>query len=376
MSFPPHGHQRQRTHKGHHQSHESRPFDDTRALVMGLQERAEAVSAFYLSHGYREGQYWRCGDARNTPGQSLYLRIKGPAGKIGRWSDAATGEYGDLLDLIGAATGLTSFADIARQARAFLRMPGPLPKPRQTISPSGRKLAARSVKSAASAAARLFALSQPLEGTLVTSYLASRGIVLERHLPSLRFHPRCFYRDDPYEPPQMWPALIAAATDESGHIHGVHRTWLDPSGQGKAGVAAPRKHLGSIIGHAVRFGEAGSVMMAGEGIETVLSAHMAIPDMPMMAAGSAGHLGALLLPQALRRLYILRDHDAPGEAAVIRLQARAGAAGIEALELIPHLGDCNDDLRAWGVYPLRRHLREMLVDADRARFLDRPHAFV
>ena len=350
--------------------------NDTRELVMGLQERAEAVSAFYLSHGYREGQYWRCGDARNTPGQSLYLRIKGPAGKIGRWSDAATGEYGDLLDLIGASTGLTSFADIAAEARSFLKLPRlkSKVKPSDALKSHSRK--ARTPATAASAAARLFALSQPLEGTLVTSYLASRGILLERHLPSLRFHPRCFYRDDPYEPPQMWPALIAAATDDLGQIHGVHRTWLDPSGQGKAPVASPRKLLGPIIGHAVRFGKAGSVMMAGEGIETVLSAHVAIPDMPMMAAGSAGHLGALLFPQALRRLYILRDHDAPGEAAVIRLQARAGAAGIEALEVIPRLSDFNDDLRKWGVDPLRVHLRGMLVEPDRARFMDRPHAFV
>jgi hypothetical protein len=37
------------------------------------------------------------------------------------------------------------------------------------------------------------------------------------------------------------PALIAAVTSLSGAITGVHRTWLDPSGSGKAPVDTPRR---------------------------------------------------------------------------------------------------------------------------------------
>jgi len=56
-------------------------------------------------------------------------------------------------------------------------------------------------------------------------------------------------------------------------------------------------------------------MAAGEGIERVLSARQAIPHMAMAAALSAAHLAAILFPETLRRLYILRDNDPAGETA-------------------------------------------------------------
>jgi hypothetical protein len=56
-------------------------------------------------------------------------------------------------------------------------------------------------------------------------------------------------------------------------------------------------------------------MAAGEGIETMLSLRMALPDMPMAAALSAAHLAAILFPDTLRRLYIARDDDPAGDGA-------------------------------------------------------------
>ena len=61
--------------------------------------------------------------------------------------------------------------------------------------------------------------------------------------------------------------------------------------------------------------DAGEVMAAGEGIETILSARQAIPHMAMAAALSAAHLAAILFPDALRRLYIVRDNDPAGDGA-------------------------------------------------------------
>ncbi|OYV30446.1 MAG: DNA primase, partial [Acidocella sp. 20-61-6] len=101
--------------------------------------------------------------------------------------------------------------------------------------------------------------------------------------------------------PEPWPALIAAVTDLSGVITGVHRTWLDPGGfdpirLGKAPVETPRRALGHLLGHAVRFGLVNGldVLAAGEGIETMLSLRCVLPAMPMAASLSAGHLAALL----------------------------------------------------------------------------------
>ena len=139
-------------------------------------------------------------------------------------------------------------------------------------------------------------------------------------------------------PTETWPAMIAAVTDLYGAITGVQRTWLAPDGLGKAPIDTPRRAMGGLLGHAVRFGAAGDVLAAGEGIETMLSLRCALPAMPMAAALSASHLAALQFPPALRRLYIARDADAAGDMAVAALTERAEAAGVEALVLSPQTG--------------------------------------
>ena len=99
---------------------------DAADLSQRLGRCAEAVCRRYLAAGRRQGHYWLVGDVRNTPGRSLFVRLrdssKGPAG---RWRDAATGESGDLLDIIRLALGLKDFANVANEARAFLSLPHP-----------------------------------------------------------------------------------------------------------------------------------------------------------------------------------------------------------------------------------------------------------
>ena len=187
-------------------------------------------------------------------------------------------------------------------------------------------------------------------------------------MPALRFHPACFYRAHDGAPREAWPALIAAVTDTAGAITGVHRTWLDRDAAGKAPIATPRRALGHLLGNAVRFGMASDVMIAGEGIETMLSLRCVLPDMPMAAALSANHLTALILPPALRRLYIARDNDAAGRHAAMRLRDRARAAGIEARILWPVTNDFNADLRRCGADALLARLRGQLAPEDAEHF--------
>ena len=127
--------------------------------------------------------------------------------------------------------------------------------------------------------------------------------------------------------------------------------------------------MGDLLGHAVRFGVAGQVMAAGEGIETMLSLRCALPAMPMAAALSANHLAALLLPLTLRRLYIARDDDPAGDGAMATLTERAHAVGIEAIVLSPSLEDFNEDLRILGQDSLRAALRVQIAAQDVARFM-------
>ena len=218
-------------------------------------------------------------------------------------------------------------------------------------------------------------MSTPIATTLAGTYLRARGIVVTPDMTALRFHPRCWYWPDPNstnDARDAWPALIAAVTDDNGTITGIQRTWLDPSGRAKAPVSVPRRAMGHLLGRAVRFGTAGEVMAAGEGIETVLSLRQIMPTLPLAAALSAAHLTAIRFPLELRRLYILRDNDPAGRHADEMLTTRAQAEGIETRTLTPALEDFNDDLRQFGPDALAAAVRMQLVPDDVTRFWRSP----
>ena len=110
------------------------------------------------------------GDVRNAPGRSMYVRLSGPdsgPGAAGRWTDAASAEHGDLLDVIRESCGLVEFHEVAEEARRFLSLPRaePTAAPRPP-APQGSPEAAR----------RLWAMAKPLAGTLAEAYLHARGI--------------------------------------------------------------------------------------------------------------------------------------------------------------------------------------------------------
>ena len=150
----------------------------------------------------------------------------------------------------------------------------------------------------------------------------------------------------------------------------MHRTWLDPFGRDKAALSWPRRAQGHLFGHGVRFGTVDDVMVAGEGLETVLSVRSVLPAMPMAAALSANHLAVFRPPPTLRRIYVARDNDPAGQRAARQLSRRAQAAGIEALPLTPSLKDFNEDLRHLGIDALRAALREQLAPEDVVRFME------
>ena len=186
---------------------------------------------------------------------------------------------------------------------------------------------------------------------------APRGLDACR-LPALRFHPALAYRDDAGW--RRFPALVAAVTNARGALEGVQRTWLHPGRPAKAPVGQPRKALGRVHGHAVRFGAPGgpsTTLLVGEGIETVLSLAAAVPALHTAAALSAGSLAAFIPPPGVAHLLIACDRDAEGRRAAARLKARALAQGLAATVLVPEHGDFNGDLAALGPRALARAAR-------------------
>ncbi len=336
-------------------------------LAQRLNCEAETVCRHYLSNGRKQGRYWIVGDVENAPGRSLYVRLTGPSsgkGAAGKWTDAATGEHGDMLDLIAANLRLATLGETLDEARRFLSLPRPEPPNAEPLAkaPTGSPEAAR----------RLWAMGQPIAGTLAERYLAGRGIVGVRTVSALRFHPNCYYwcedRTDKGKP-KVWPALLAKVTDADGKLTGLHRTWLDPKTADKAPLDPNRKAMGHLLGNGVRIGPPARIVAAGEGLETMLSLRMALPKLSVIAALSANHLAALLLPNGIDRLYIAADADEPGRIATEALAKRAHEQGIETVPFRFRRGDANEDLRALGLAGLRAHLQSQLAPNDAAILL-------
>ena len=334
-------------------------------LARRLARDPEAVCRHYLSNGRREGRYWLVGDVENTPGRSLYVRLAGPEsgkGAAGKWTDAATGQHGDLLDLIAASRCLDGLSEAFNEARHFLSLPRPARHDAPlTPAPTGSPEAAR----------RLFAMSKPMRGTTAETYLRNRGITDLRDCTALRYHPNCFYRPDRDDDPDVrdaWPALIAGVTSLDGVIVGAHRTWLDPALADKAAVATPRRAMGLLLGHGVRFGRPSDVLAAGEGLESMLSLRMAFPTLPAIACLSASHLAAMILPAGLRHLYIAREDDRAGRRGASALQDAAVAGGVEPMMLDSACGDLNEDLRRLGIDEFSARMRQQLAPEHGARF--------
>jgi putative DNA primase/helicase len=157
------------------------------------------------------------------------------------------------------------------------------------------------------AALAIWRSTTPARGTLVETYLLSRGLHLPSPSPTLRFHPSLKHPSG-----GTWPAMVALVTRGSdGTPLAIHRTFLD--GGGKAPVDPQKMMLGPCRGGAVRFGDPTDLLMVGEGIETCLAAMQATGN-PTWAALSTSGIRSLDLPK-VRNVIVLADGDDAGEAA-------------------------------------------------------------
>ena len=266
------------------------------AIAAALAERAEAVCRRYLPHGRRQGRYWVAGDLDGARGRSLNVRLHVP-GTPGTFTDAATAQHDDLLDIIRHRTRAPTLREALDEARSFLA----LPAAPATGEPDSYD--------ATEAARRLWRRCRAIDGTLAERYLHARGsrAAASRRCASTR-------RSATARGRRCNPAGAGRRRDWRRRRHPRRAAHLprDPRSPARAGVAAPRKALGRIFGRAVRFGRPDGMLLVGEGIETVLSLVTAFPEITAAAALSAGSLGAFAPPPGLARLVIPRDNDIEG----------------------------------------------------------------
>jgi putative DNA primase/helicase len=158
-------------------------------------------------------------------------------------------------------------------------------------------------------ALRLWGASVPATGTLVETYLRSRGIVMP--IPAtLRFHGGTKHARG-----KFWPAMVALVTrGTDGAPLAIHRTFLARDGTGKAPIEPAKMILGPCRGGAVRLGPITDRLLVAEGIENALSAMQATGQAAWAALSTSG-LRTLELPVEARDVVVLADGDEPGEAA-------------------------------------------------------------
>jgi putative DNA primase/helicase len=171
-------------------------------------------------------------------------------------------------------------------------------------------------------AARIWAETTPLPGTLAETYLKSRGIAYEGE--ELRFHPRN----------RMMVAMMTDAI--TGDPCGVHRTFLDTNGK-----KVDRKMLGRARGAVVRLSadeDVTSGLAIAEGIETAL----AVPFRPVWACLSAGTMAAFPVLAGIEALTIFADQDKAGLSAANSCGERWHEAGVEVTMAAPLKGDFAD----------------------------------
>ena len=191
-------------------------------------------------------------------------------------------------------------------------------------------------------ALQLWCAGGPPNDTLVQAYLRTRGIQIR--LPgTIKFHAGLKHRSG-----SIWPAMIGLVTrGRDNRPIGIHRTYLDRDGRGKAPIEPNKMMLGPCRGGAARLAPVGSPLMIGEGIETCLAAMQATGHGAWAALSTSG-LRTLDLPPAVQDVIVLADGDAPGEAAAMAAAARWRHEGRRLRIARPPQGaDFNDLLQDW-----------------------------
>jgi hypothetical protein len=289
---------------------------------------------------------------------SFCIHVSG--GQAGRWVDFATGQHGDLIDLVALAMGC-SISDAIREARAFLGLQSTSPEDnrrRQAAATRAREQRREAEASAAQMRARVkrqaaaiwLGAREDIRGTPVEYYLAARGIDLAElpRIPrAIRYLHDCFAKWIDPETGEVFerrlPAMVTGIVDRSGDTVALHRTYLALGSDGRWGkhpMPTPKKVLGDYVGAAMRLwsgigprgGHPGSLaaMNPGsrvylcEGVEDGLAAALIVPAARILAAISLSNLANVQLPPNIAEVVLIADQDAGEQAAA--LLARAIAA--------------------------------------------------
>lgn len=306
----------------------TRPVDISE-IVRRLADSAPALARELFPAGVREGAEYRIGSLAGDKGRSMAIHLGGA--RAGVWSDFASGEAGDALDLVALTLFAGDKAKAIKWARSWLGMDDGAParlvrnrRPEKKKQDGNNLLAVFRIWNSA---------TWSIKGTVAERYLQGRSIDLGhlgRQPSSLRFHPKLNNK----ESGRAWPALVAAISSVQGSLIGLHRTWLAEAADGSVGKAplkCPKMSLGPMRGGLIRIWRGddgtrledvlyGSSVVVTEGIEDALTVAMACPQSRVLCAVSLANMGSLVLPKNMSTVTICADNDEGNDVAAAGLK--------------------------------------------------------
>lgn len=294
-----------------------------------LSHQAAAICIELFPKGHHTKGNCIVGNLAGDPGSSLSVHLGGA--KPGVWRDFASGEHGDILDLVAQAKFGGDKPEAVKWAKERLGLGGHYDRKKikrlkskaKGIAEQTRKQGAAKKESNRRKAFRLWGIeAEPdIRGTPAGDYLTGRGIDLDKcpSLGALRFHPEVYE----LETGRNMPALLACVTGPDGKFAAVHRHYLDvqPGGRvTKARLNKAKKVLGPYPGGHISICKGasgvplskapdGDRVVICEGIEDALSIAMIMPDRRVLACVTMDGMAKLHLPDAVSDLVIFADND-------------------------------------------------------------------
>lgn len=331
-----------------------------------LAAQIASLVADILPNGKKHGHEWAVGGVDGSPGTSMAVNI---GHRAGVWSDFATGEGGDAIDLVAAVMFGNDKGAAIRWARSWLGLDGLDPGRLQRTQAAVRAKAktdenAMTDDERRDKAARMWrggkSFTDAYGGfrtTPAADYLHGRGIALQQlgRVPGVLTYTAGAWNGEVLK---NIPAMLAAVMIRKV-IVGVHRTFLEVTGPGqatKARVMNPKLSLGPIRGGVIPLWRGGSklgwselwdaelaidwpaceadrAVTMCEGIEDALSLAIAAPERRIVACVSLANMGSAVLPPCLQQVTIAADNDAAGSRAeaqglprVVRMMQEQGRA--------------------------------------------------
>lgn len=326
--------------------------------------------------GKPRGNVWTTKNPRRADrhGGSFVVWTKGAA--PGAWKDYATGEAGDVLDLVAYLKNVDRKGALAWCMDRFGL------KSLTAAERAQHEEAARAARLAAERAEReqrlkrrkrahlMFSKADPFVSDMVARYLAARGLQLPVTLEArwcrsfARFEWWPGRDGDTGELGPEFPAMVWAFCDAEGKQQACHITYIATDGSGKAPVDKPKliwpEHLGLVIRvargetrldpeAAAKAGKPGPVVIT-EGIEDALTLANAAPELRVWCAGSLAGYGAIHDHPCVSSWIVAKDNDwgKPQAAALFdRALERLRRTGKPVRAIASAMGkDFNDQWRA------------------------------